>query len=580
MEKDSILKFIYRFFDLFVLSYLVFDFGYNVNEQYQTPKFFGIVLLTFALLAFNIFKFYYYTTSGRKKVALFNSFILGVLLLISAIVALVNYDLSYLKVFIKIESILETGLFLYFIIRLMILVRYIYEVYYNPAIVFVGSFFAIIIIGAALLMLPTATTGTITFTDALFTATSAVCVTGLTVLNVSNEFTIIGQTIILSLIQIGGLGILTFTSFFSFFFRGSSSFKEGLNVRDFTSQEHLSDVLKVALNIVIFTVFIELIGAVFIYTSILNKPDITNKIFFAVFHSISAFCNAGFSTLSNGFNETYIKFDYYLQWVVMLLIIFGGLGYSIIFNFYKYFATYIGEFFQKKFIHKKVQLLSLNAKIVLITTLILLVGGFVFIYIAERNNILVEHHTYFGKITTAAFHSVTPRTAGFNSVDYTQMKIPSLLFVIFLMWVGASPASTGGGIKTSTFALAMLNIIAVARGKSRIQLFERRISSESTSRAFAILCISLMVIGAGIILVLMFEPPGTDLLAVVFECFSAYSTVGLTLNFTPNMTEPSKYVVIALMFIGRIGMLNLMIGMLREINHQFYEYPKENILIN
>jgi len=580
VEKDSILKFIYRFFDLFVLTFLVFDFGYQIEQSYETPKFVGIVILTFALLAFNVFKFNYYTTSGRKKVALFNTFILGFLLFTSVIIAVVNIDLQYFEIFSKIESILESGLFLYFIVRLMILVRYIYQIYYNPAIVFVGSFVVMILIGAILLMLPTATTGTISFTDALFTATSAVCVTGLTVLDISAEFTLVGQTILIGLIQIGGLGILTFTSFFSFFFRGSSSFREGLNVRDFTSQENLSDVLKVALNIVTFTFFIELLGALFIYTSVLDKPEISNKVFFSLFHSISAFCNAGFSTESLGFSESYIKFDYYLQWIVMLLIILGGLGYSIIFNFYTFIATYIKEFFQKKFIHKKVQLLSLNAKIVLITTGILLVGGFIIIYVLERNALLTEHSTYFGKITSAAFHSVTPRTAGFNAVDYSNMQIPSLLFIIFLMWVGASPASTGGGIKTSTFALASLNIIAVARGKSRIQIFGRRISSESTSRAFAILCISLIIIGIGIILVLLFEPPGTDLVAVVFECFSAYSTVGLTLNFTPTMTEPSKFVVIALMFIGRIGMLNLIIGLLREINHQFYEYPKENILIN
>lgn len=225
-------------------------------------------------------------------------------------------------------------------------------------------------------------------------------------------------------------------------------------------------------------------------------------------------------------------------------------------------------------------MVTLNTKIVLYTTLILLVAGFIFLYFSEQNNILLEHDTTFGKITSAAFHSVTPRTAGFNTADYTQLTVPSLLFIIFLMWVGASPASTGGGIKTSTFALATLNIFAIARGKSRIQIFGRRISSESTSRAFAILCISLIVIGFAILALLIFEPEGTDLLAVAFECFSAYSTVGLTMNFTATMTEPSKYVIIAVMFIGRIGMLNLMIGMLRQINHQFYEYPKENILIN
>jgi Trk-type K+ transport system membrane component len=196
------------------------------------------------------------------------------------------------------------------------------------------------------------------------------------------------------------------------------------------------------------------------------------------------------------------------------------------------------------------------------------------------NNTLLVHNTTFGKITTAAFNAVTPRTAGFNTMDFTQFSVPTLLFMIFLMWIGASPASTGGGIKTSTFALATLNIFTIARGKSRIQLFGRRISSESTSRAFAILCISLIIIGFAIIALLIFEPKGTDLLAVVFECFSAYSTVGLSLNFTPTLTEPSKYVIIVTMFIGRIGMLNLMIGMLRQINHQFYEYPKENILIN
>jgi Trk-type K+ transport system membrane component len=210
----------------------------------------------------------------------------------------------------------------------------------------------------------------------------------------------------------------------------------------------------------------------------------------------------------------------------------------------------------------------------------LLVGGFVFLYISEYNNTLLEHQSVFGKITAASFNSVTPRTAGFNAVDYSQFNVPSLLFIIFLMWIGGSPASTAGGIKTSTFALATLNIFSVARGKSRIEIFGRRISSESTSRAFAILCISLITIGTSIILVLIFEPKNTSLLTVAFECFSAFGTVGLSLNFTPTVSEPSKYVLIACMFIGRIGMLNLMVGLLRRLNHQFYEYPKENILIN
>ena len=580
MYKDSILKIIYRFFDLIVLTYIIFDFGYSVNQVYKAPKLIGLVVITFALLVFNIFKFYYLKKRGQKKVALVNSFMIGILIFASTLVSLSNLHLHYLEVIQLIRPMLEAGLIFYFIIRLMILVRFIYEIYYNPAIVFVGSFFTIIIIGAFLLMLPRATIEGISFTDALFTATSAVCVTGLTVLNTSTDFTIVGQSIIITLIQIGGLGILTFTSFFAFFFRGSSSFKEGLNVSNFIAQDSIKDVLKAALNVVIFTISIELIGASFIYSSIIDVPEIENKLFFSIFHSISAFCNAGFSTIESGLSESFIQFNYYMQWVVIVLVVFGGLGYNIIFNFYQYIKTYVLEFLDRKRIHKQISIMTLNSKIVLYTTGILLLGGFVFLYLSEMNNMLNLHNTYFGKITTTAFNAVTPRTAGFNTMDFTQYTVPSLLFIIFLMWIGASPASTGGGIKTSTFALATLNIVSIARGKSRIQLFGRRISSESTARAFAILCISLIIIGSAILSLLIFEPKGTDLLTVVFECFSAYSTVGLSLNFTPTMSEPSKYVIILTMFIGRIGMLNLMIGLLRQINHQFYEYPKENILIN
>lgn len=238
------------------------------------------------------------------------------------------------------------------------------------------------------------------------------------------------------------------------------------------------------------------------------------------------------------------------------------------------------EILDRTAVHKRIPIITLNTKIVIYTTGILLIVGWAFFFVSEYNNTMQEHPSIIGKLTNAAFNSVTPRTAGFNVVDYSKMTVPSLLFVIFLMWIGASPASTGGGIKTSTFALATLNILATARGKSRIEIFGKRFSAESTSRAFAILSISLIVIGFSIMALLILEPKDTPLLEVVFECFSAYSTVGLSLNFTPTLTEPSKYVIIFVMFVGRIGMLNLMIGLMRQVNHQFYEYPKENILIN
>ena len=580
MEKESLLNYLYRFFDIIVLLFIVFDFGYDFEENYNSPHVLGLILLSIGLLAFNAFKFFTYKYKSNKKVALANMILLTGILSTSGVISFLNIEFPIHYILQKVKPILEGGLIFYFLLRLLVLVRHIYDIYFNPAIVFVGSFVILALMGGFLLMLPSATTNGISFTNALFTSTSAVCVTGLTVVDTSSAFTIVGQSIILVLIQLGGIGILTFTSFFAFFFRGSSSFKEGLNTKDFIAQEGLRDVFRAALNVVMFTLGVEIIGALFIYSSVIDNASIDNKFFFSIFHSISAFCNAGFSILSAGLYDEGIRFDYYLQWVLMIMIILGGLGHNIVFNFYQKIKTHVVELFDKKIIHKKIRIITLNTQIVIYTTLLLLTGGFVFLFISEYNNTLLEHSTTFGKVTAAAFNSVTPRTAGFNAVDFTQMNVPSLLFIIFLMWIGGSPASTAGGIKTSTFALATLNIFAVASGKSRIQLFGRRISAESTSRAFAILCISLITIGISIVALLIFEPKNTPLLTVAFECFSAYSTVGLSLNFTPTLTEPSKYVLIACMFIGRIGMLNLMVGLLRRLNHQFYEYPKENILIN
>ncbi|WP_308991852.1 potassium transporter TrkG [Mariniflexile litorale] len=580
MKRESLLNYIYRFFDIIVLLFIVFDLGYDFADNFTSAHVASLLVLLFFLLFFNAVKFFVYKFKKGKNVAFVNMVIIAVLLVASLIVSLFHLSHDYHYILQRIKPILEGGLILYFLLRLFVLVRHIYDVYFNPAIVFVGSFVILALAGAFLLMLPSATTHGISFTNALFTATSSVCVTGLAVVDTSADFTVMGQSIILVLIQLGGIGILTFTSFFAFFFRGSSSFKEGLNTKDFLAHEGLKDVFRVALNVVVFTLAVEIVGALFIYFSITTNQSIDNRFFFSIFHSISAFCNAGFSIFSSGLFDESIRFNYFFQWIIMILIIFGGLGHHIIFNFYKYIKTYVLELFNKKIIHKRVSIITLNSKIVIYTTAILLFVGWIFLFISEYSNTLLEHTTLFGKITNAAFNSVTPRTAGFNVVDYSQMTVPSLLFIIFLMWIGASPASTGGGIKTSTFALATLNIFAIARGKSRIEIFGRRFSAESTSRAFAILCISLIIIGTAIMSLLILEPKDTPLLTVVFECFSAYSTVGLSLNFTPTLTEASKYIIIAVMFIGRIGMLNLMIGLLRQINHQFYEYPKENILIN
>jgi len=222
--------------------------------------------------------------------------------------------------------------------------------------------------------------------------------------------------------------------------------------------------------------------------------------------------------------------------------------------------------------------LSLNSRITLITTLSISLVAFVVFYFLEYNNTLAEHNG-FGKVVTALFGATTPRTAGFNTIDTTALAFPTLMMVFFLMWIGASPQSTGGGIKTSTFAIATLNIFSLAKGKSRIEIFRREIAEISIRRAFAIISLSLVVIGFAIMFISIFDPE-KQLLDIAFECFSAYSTVGLSLGITSNLSSVSKFIIIVVMFVGRISMLSLVIAVFKKIKHKNYSYPKEEITIN
>ncbi|MGS2762551.1 TrkH family potassium uptake protein [Sinomicrobium sp. M5D2P9] len=569
---------IYGFTDIILIVFLVIDFGYQADYHLIYNKSLTLLLIAIALIGLNFARLYI-----SKNPTVNRMYRANLIVLISTVVVtltvffLGNFD-SIHKIR-DISYIIDVGLILYFLLRLTHLLRKLYTVYHNPLILFIGSFMVIALIGSFLLMLPNATTDGIRYIDALFTATSAVCVTGLIVMDTATEFTSLGQTIILVIIQLGGIGMLTFTSFFAFFFKGGTSFQEGLNIKDLMGTEQLNDVLKMAMQVVIFTFGLELVGTVFIFYSIHDIPDIQNKLFFSIFHSISAFCNAGFSILSDGLYDQNISHAYTFQWIIMYLIILGGLGYNIAFNFIRYAKKLLLNLITFRKFKQPVRVLTLNSKIVIVSTSILLFIGTVFVFFGEQNNTLKDHEGFWGKLTTASFVSVTTRTAGFNTVDFSELTMPVILFIILLMWIGASPASTGGGIKTSTFALATLNIIATAKGKEHIEIGTRRVNNQSVRRAFAIICISLIVIGNAILLLLIFEKEFT-LIQIAFEVFSAYSTVGLSLGITGELSDPSKYVLTFVMFFGRIGLLNLLIGMLRRIQSHSYQYPEENILIN
>ena len=458
--------------------------------------------------------------------------------------------------------------------------------FFNPAQLFIISFLGIISLGALLLLLPKATQNGILFIDALFTSTSAVCVTGLIVVDTGSYFTLFGQCVILGLFQIGGLGIMTFASYFSYFFRGGTTYENQLMLNDMTSSNKLSEVFSTLKNIILITVSIEIIGAIIIFSNLSASeiPSFFDRAFFSIFHAVSAFCNAGFSTLPDSLYTGFFRFNYGIHSIAMVLFIFGGLGFPIVFNLFKYIRYLITQRLLPFVLREKNEttitpwVINLSSRITLVTSLTLFVLGSVVFFIFEYNNTLAEH-SGFGKVITAMFSAATPRTAGFNTIDTSALNFSTLMLIFLLMWVGASPASTGGGIKTSTFAIATLNFWSLAQGKSRIEIFRREIADITVRRSFAIISLSLVIIGSGVFLIAFFDSD-KDLLAIAFECFSAYSTVGLSVGVTSELSDPSKFVIISMMFVGRVSMLSILIALVPKEKFKNYRYSKEEILIN
>lgn len=453
----------------------------------------------------------------------------------------------------------------------------------NPAQFFILSFLSLVLVGALLLMMPNATTQPLSFIDALFTATSAVCVTGLIVVDTATYFTTFGQVIIMGLIQIGGLGILTFVTYFSYFFKGGVSYETQASISEMSYMRGMGDVVSTLKSILYVTFAVEAVAASLIYISIYDIPDMdwSEQLFFSVFHAISAFCNAGFSTFSAGMYDDALRFNYPLQLIIATTFIFGGMGFVIVVNVLRYLRDRAERLIYRhdqRYIYRP-WLLNINSRITLITTGALLLVGLIGVMIFEYNNVLADHRSFFGKLVTGLFTAATPRTAGFNTIDMGELAFPTIMLTIFLMWIGASPNSTGGGIKTSTFAIALLNTLSLARGQTNVEVFKRQIADISIRRAFSIMWLSLLVIGMGVTLI-SYDQPEIDLIKVVFECFSAYSTVGLSLNLTTELSDFSKMVVSVIMFVGRVSMLTIFIALLKNRRQRNYRYPTEEITIN
>ncbi|MDX1446040.1 TrkH family potassium uptake protein [Lishizhenia sp.] len=562
---------------------LLFDYGFqksldieiNLVVFYQVTLSFGVIAFVLRLLRM----------AHKPKIPVFLFDIISTLYTLIIIVNQLVHLIGVLDYnFLHHDTWLSIAVLLMFI-REFSEIRIQYKrTLLNPAQLFILSFLFIILIGALLLKLPLATSQGISFLDAIFTSTSAVCVTGLIVVDTATAFTQFGQTIIMILIQVGGLGILTFASYFSFFFKGKSSYENQLTLSEITNAKRLSEVFTTFKRIIIITFGIELIGAILIYFN-LNAKDfihVGDQLFFAVFHSISAFCNAGFSILSDGIADPQFKFNYGFQIILIGLFILGGLGFPIFSNIFNYTRRFVIRnlfFWRKNQLDNKPWVLNLNSRIILITTFFLIFFGTLLFLELEFDNTLAEHESLYGKFVTALFGATTPRTAGFNTFDFGDIRFPTFMLIMFLMWVGASPGSTGGGIKTTTLAVATLNLLSIAKGKSKIEIYRREISMRTVQRAFAVISLSLIMIGFGITMVSIFNPD-LSLKEIAFECFSAFSTVGLTVGITTKLSSLSKVVIILLMFVGRVSMLSILIAIFKRTKHKNYRYPMEEISIN
>lgn len=456
--------------------------------------------------------------------------------------------------------------------------------YFNPTILFVLSFIGLILIGTLLLMLPRTTLhAPLSLIDALFMATSAVCITGLSVTDISTNFSLFGQSVILTLIQIGGLGIMTFTGFFGYFFSGGFSFKNQLMFGEILGERKLNSVISTLLTIISITLLFEMIGAAFIFFS-LNEAHFENvgqQVFFSVFHSVSSFCNSGFTILPDGIGHEYYRYNYAFQIVLALIFVLGGMGFGTVYNFYTYVKSQVQALIQaiirKKMYKHKAQAFSFNTRFIVLCNMVVLFLATVSYYFMEQGFSLTGDTSVAGEWATSFFMANASRSAGFNSVNINFLNIPTLIMVTTLMWIGVAPGSTGGGVKVTTVALSVMNILALARGKESIEIFKRRIAAESVSKAFAIIVLSVLTITFSFVL-LNFTDPDKEMIPLLFETVSAYSTCGLSMGVTQSLSPAGKIIIITTMFVGRVGMLTLLVAFIKNTKNKSYIYPTEKLL--
>ncbi|MCM1451809.1 MAG: hypothetical protein NC102_06095 [Clostridium sp.] len=455
----------------------------------------------------------------------------------------------------------------------------------NPSLIMAGSFICFIIIGSFLLTLPRCTYHGISYFDSLFVSASAVCITGLSPVDIATTFTPLGILVLSLLVQLGSLGILTFTSFFALFFTGSDSVYNQILLRDVVYSKSMNSLVPTLLYVLGFTLTIELIGAAAVYFAIPEAlpMGVREKILFSGFHSMSSFCNAGFSCLPQGMgNPTLMASGQNMYIVTSVLIFAGAIGFPILVNIREWMAYHIkklwGRLIGKRKMPKLTHIYDINTRIVFSTTMIVFALGAVSFFILEYDNTLAGM-SLSDKAVQSIFNALTPRSAGFASVNPADFLNVTLLLVMAQMVIGGASQSMAGGIKVNTLGTIFFSLRSVVRGNQDTVAFNRVINRASARRASAVLALAAATFLCYTVALMLLEPD-KSMKALVFESISAVFTVGSSLGITADLCDTSKVLLSSAMFLGRVGLISVMCGVMARHRDISPYLPQDSVIIN
>ncbi len=542
-------------FSFLVLGLILLDFNYSLNKTFTTY----IKLSAYLLMIIYIIQGAFLFISEKKR--FFYSFEIIIKVTILGAI-LITYSQPYLAAgLIIIEEALRT---LRAFLQNASVTRLLDRLRTHPALLLASSFALIIATGTILLSLPIATTeGRINFLDALFTATSATCVTGLAVQDTGTFFTHFGQGVILALIQIGGLGIMTLSTSLALIIGKRLSIRERLFMQNVIEENDSQEFARIIRNIFRMTFIAEGIGALILTARwYFEFKDLAKAFYYGVFHSVSAFCNAGFALFSNSL-ENY-QSDPIINLTITSLIICGGIGFAVIYGLYTHFRA------------PPPRHMNLHLKMTLTVTAFLLFGGMLFCFLVEYSGSLIEK-SFMEKIWISWFQSVTLRTAGFNTLPIGQLSNATLFLFMVLMFIGGSPGSTAGGIKTTTVGVLFSTLRSMLSGREDVESFGRSIPWDIVRKSISITFVTGGVVTLGVILMSLFE--SFTLREMLFETVSATGTVGLSLDITAKLTSIGKTVITALMYVGRIGPLTIAFLIGTEGSNKGYYFPTGKIIV-